>query len=133
MPLPPAPSKRAALLSPEAYSLKAAEEPFELEADTVPLVPAPVVQPARLPEVTAMTPPPAAKAGGRAVGRSRKPASVANPVVAERSEMAPPLQKAMPAVSTAARSPRPAQVTPSAGSRRRSAGKAGNGPAALRA
>ncbi|MDO8887563.1 MAG: PhoH family protein [Hydrogenophaga sp.] len=131
MPLPPAPSKRAALLSPEAYSLKAAEEPFELEADTVPLVPAPVVQPARLPEVTAMTPPPAAKAGGRAVGRSRKPASVANPVVAERSEMAPPLQKAMPAVSTAARSPRPAQVTPSAGSRRRSAGKAGNGPARL--
>ncbi|MDZ4280357.1 MAG: PhoH family protein [Hydrogenophaga sp.] len=131
MPLPPAPSKRAALLSPEAYSLKAAEEPFEPEADTSPLVPEPVVQPARLPEVTAMTPPPAAKAGGRAIGRSRKPTAVASPVVAERSEMAPPLQKIMPAVSTAARSPRPAQVTPSAGSRRRSAGKAGNGPARL--
>ncbi|WP_291217564.1 PhoH family protein [Hydrogenophaga sp.] len=131
MPLPPAPSKRAALLSPEAYSLKAAEEPFELEADASPLVSAPVVQPARLPEVTAMTPPPAAKAGGRAVGRSRKPTAVASPVVAERSEMAPTLQKVMPAVSTAARSPRPAQVTPSAGSRRRSAGKAGNGPARL--
>ena len=29
MPLPPAPSKRAALLSPEAFSLKASEAAFE--------------------------------------------------------------------------------------------------------
>ncbi|AOF87537.1 phoH-like family protein [Hydrogenophaga sp. RAC07] len=132
MPLPPAPSKRAALLSPEAYSLKAAEEPFELEVVTAPVVVLPEAQPARLPEreAVALAPPPAAKTAGRAGGRGRKPA-VATPVVAERSETAPVLQKATTPVIPAPRSPQSAQVTASSGSRRRTAGKAGNGPARL--
>ncbi len=131
MPLPPAPSKRAALLSPEAYSLKAAEEPFELEAVASPVVSAPVAQPARLPEAAAMTQPPAAKTAGRAGGRGRKPAAVATPVVAERAETAPLLHKAPTPVVPAPRSLQAAQVTASSGSRRRTAGKAGNGPARL--
>ena len=36
MPLPPAPTKRAALLSPESYSLKAAEDVFEEVLDVIP-------------------------------------------------------------------------------------------------
>jgi len=131
MPLPPAPSKRAALLSPEAYSLKAAEEPFELETAASPAVPAPVAQPARLAEATAMTPPPAAKPAGRAGGRGRKPATVATPVQTERTETAPATSKATTPVVPAARSAQAAQVTASSGSRRRAAGKAGNGPARL--
>jgi PhoH-like ATPase len=131
MPLPPAPSKRAALLSPEAYSLKASEEPFEPEADFLAPVPAPAAQAVRQTEreATALTPPPAVKAAGRTGGRGRKPAE-ARPVVAERLEAAPLPQKAMPPVSPATGSPLPAKVTPSAG-RRRTAGRVGNGPARL--
>lgn len=129
MPLPPAPSKRAALLSPEAYSLKAAEEPFELETEAAPDGALPAVQTARPPkrEADAMTPPPAAKKAGR----GRKPATVANPVVAERPEAAPLLPKVMPSASPAPRSQQPAQVTASSGSRRRTASKTSNGPARL--
>ena len=56
MPLPPAPSKRAALLSPDAYNLKAADDPFDL-ADTLDQ-PQPVAAPAPRVEttVTALTP-----------------------------------------------------------------------------
>ena len=133
MPLPPAPSKRAALLSPEAYSLKAADEPFEREAEATSVAPVPAAQTASQPEraTAVILPPPVSKAAGRTGGRGRKPAAAASPVVAERDETAPLLQKAVPAVNPAARSPQPAQVTPSAGSRRRTAGKAGNGPARL--
>lgn len=54
MPLPPAPTKRAALLSPESYSLKAAEDHFEAVIDTLPLAPSsrPVPQ-ADAPEASA--------------------------------------------------------------------------------
>ncbi len=132
MPLPPAPSKRAALLSPEAYSLRAAEEPSELEADASPVVMAPVAQSARPPEAAATTPPqPTAKTAGRAGARGRKPAAQVTPVVAERAETAPALQKAATPVVPAPRNPQAAQVTASSGSRRRAAGKAGNGPARL--
>jgi PhoH-like ATPase len=42
MPLPPAPTKRAALLAPEAYSLKSAEMPFEGLAEPAPDTDSPV-------------------------------------------------------------------------------------------
>ncbi len=131
MPLPPAPSKRAALLAPEAYSLKAIEEPFELDTDASPVASAPKAQAPRLSETAAKTPPPAAKAAGRAGGRGRKPAAVPSPALAERPEADPFLQKATASVIQASRSPQTAQVTASSGSRRRVAGKVGNGPARL--
>ncbi len=133
MPLPPAPSKRAALLSPEAYSLRAADEPSELQAETAPVVVIPAAQPKLLSEseTAAPTSPASAKTTGRAAGRGRKPATAAAPVVAERVEPTSLLQKPPAPVVPAPRSPQAAQVTASSGSRRRPAGKAGTGPARL--
>ncbi len=133
MPLPPAPSKRAALLSPEAYSLKAAEEPFDLEINAAPDAALASVQPALPPkrDADAMAPPPAAKSAGRAGGRGRKPTTPATPAVAERSEAKPTLPKVMPSEGPAPRTQQPAQVTTSSGSRRRTSAKVSNGPARL--
>lgn len=135
MPLPPAPSKRAALLSPEAYSLKAAEEPFDLVADVLPASPAPSVQAVRQVErATAAPTLPAGKPAGKSAGRGRKPAAAA-PAVAEGPKVQPALERAAPAAALAStqapRIPVAAQVTASSGSRRRSTGKAGAGPARL--
>ncbi len=83
MPLPPAPTKRAALLSPEAYSLKAVEDAFEPEAalDTTP-APALPSMPMRKPEATE---PAAAGRADRSASRTRraspKPPHVQTPVV----------------------------------------------------
>ncbi|MDP1687122.1 PhoH family protein [Hydrogenophaga sp.] len=135
MPLPPAPSKRAALLSPEAYSLKAAEEPFDLVADVLPASPAPSVQAVRQVErATAAPTLPAGKPAGKSAGRGRKPAAAA-PAVAEGPKVQPAPERAAPAAALAStqapRIPVAAQVTASSGSRRRSTGKAGAGPARL--
>ena len=136
MPLPPAPSKRAALLSPEAYSLKAAEEPFDLAADELPASATPAVQAVQQVErVTTVPTQPAGKPAGKSAGRGRKPAA-AVPVVAEVPKAQPALlERAAPAAvvatTQAPRNPIAAQVTASSGSRRRSAGKSGAGPARL--
>ncbi|MDM7941305.1 MAG: PhoH family protein [Hydrogenophaga sp.] len=134
MPLPPAPSKRAALLSPEAYSLRAADEPFEPEVDATPIPPLPAAAPVRAAEreTPPLTPQPAARSGAKSGGRGRKPAPAAMPEVPQRAEMAPVPETAAPVqANPPQRSPLQAQVTPSAGSRRRTAGKGGSGPARL--
>ena len=130
MPLPPAPSKRAALLSPEAYSLKAAEEPFEPAADTPLTAASPAVPTVRAPEAAEMASPPAAKTAGRSGSRGRKSNAATTPVVAERAQAAPSAQRALVPATPVDRSPQPAQATPSTG-RRRTTGKASNGPARL--
>ncbi|OGB15014.1 MAG: phosphate starvation-inducible protein PhoH [Burkholderiales bacterium RIFCSPHIGHO2_12_FULL_67_38] len=83
MPLPPAPSKRAALLSPDAYNLKAADDPFDL-ADTLDQ-PQPVAAPAPRVEttVTALTP----KTGRRSPqSRTRKSPPTDKPSVTPKAE-----------------------------------------------
>jgi PhoH-like ATPase len=133
MPLPPAPSKRAALLAPDAYSLRAAEEPLDLHPSLEPSAPA-AVAPATQP----------APVGGRPNGRGGRKATAPEP--AARAEVAP---KAVPAAPARLPSPPPAvpearhtradvpldanaRVSPVASNRRRNAGKsASNGPARL--
>ena len=131
MPLPPAPSKRAALLSPEAYSLKAVEEPFELVVDASAAAPLPATSMERpsASESAPVTPAPVAKAGGRGGSRGRKPVVSPIPMVAEGSEVSL-VQDKTAQTGLPPRGPQPAQVTVSAGSRRRSSGKS-NGPARL--
>ncbi len=124
MPLPPAPSKRAALLAPDAYSLRAAEEPLDLN---------PVLEPSA--PVAPATPAGSAPKGN---GRGRKPSTTAAvaraevpkapvrppaPVVAK----APEVRQPVPEAPAEPRTP----VAPVASNRRRTAGKAGNGPARL--
>jgi len=124
MPLPPAPSKRAALLAPDAYSLRAAEEPLDLNPVAEPTAPVSTDTPAA----------PAPKGNGR----GRKPTSPATnaraevpktpvrapaPVVAKAPEVRQPVAEAPAEPRT--------PVSPVASNRRRGAGKSGNGPARL--
>ena len=124
MPLPPAPSKRAALLAPDAYSLRAAEEPLDLN---------PVLEPSAT--VAPATPTGSAPKGH---GRGRKPSMAAASARAEVPKA--PVRPPAPVVAKApeVRQPVPeapaeprAPVAPVASNRRRTAGKAGNGPARL--
>ncbi|MBU7571911.1 MAG: PhoH family protein [Hydrogenophaga sp.] len=124
MPLPPAPSKRAALLAPDAYSLRAAEEPLDLN---------PVLEPSAT--VAPATPTGSAPKGH---GRGRKPSMTAASARAEVPKA--PVRPPAPVVAKApeVRQPVPeapaeprAPVAPVASNRRRTAGKAGNGPARL--
>lgn len=124
MPLPPAPSKRAALLAPDAYSLRAAEEPLDLN---------PVLEPSA--SVAPATPAGSVPKGN---GRGRKPATTAPSTHAEVPKA--PVRAPAPVVAKApeVRQPVPeapaetrAPVAPVASNRRRTAGKAGNGPARL--
>ncbi|MGQ3003068.1 MAG: PhoH family protein [Hydrogenophaga sp.] len=124
MPLPPAPSKRAALLAPDAYSLRAAEEPLDLN---------PVLEPSA--PVAPATPAGSAPKGN---GRGRKPSTTA--AVARAEVPKAPVRPPAPVVAKApeVRQPVPeapaeprAPVAPVASNRRRTAGKAGNGPARL--
>jgi PhoH-like ATPase len=124
MPLPPAPSKRAALLAPDAYSLRAAEEPLDLNPVLEPSVP-----------VAPATPAGSAPKGN---GRGRKPSTTAASARAEVPKA--PVRPPAPVVAKApeVRQPVPegpveprAPVAPVASNRRRTAGKAGNGPARL--
>ena len=125
MPLPPAPSKRAALLAPDAYSLRAAEEPLDLNPVLEPSTPAALANPA--------------EAAPKGNGRGRKPATTASSARAEvpktpaRPPAAAPAAKAVevrqpvPDAPAETRTP----VAPVASNRRRTAGKTGNGPARL--
>lgn len=124
MPLPPAPSKRAALLAPDAYSLRAAEEPLDLN---------PVLEPSAT--VAPATPTGSAP---KRHGRGRKPSMAAASARAEVPKA--PVRPPAPVVAKApeVRQPVPeapaeprAPVAPVASNRRRTAGKAGNGPARL--
>ncbi len=83
MPLPPAPTKRAALLSPESYSLKAAEDHFEAVLDALP----------------ESAPSAAPTAGVEAPKAS--PARRGNRPKARRTEQAPDQDKSFPKRSTA--------------------------------
>jgi PhoH-like ATPase len=124
MPLPPAPSKRAALLAPDAYSLRAAEEPLDLN---------PVLEPST--PVATLSP---AGSMPKGQGRGRKPSTTAPSARADA-----PKAPARPAPLVEAKAPEvhqpvteaPAEprtpVAPVASNRRRAAGKAGNGPARL--
>ena len=123
MPLPPAPSKRAALLAPDAYSLRAAEEPLDLN---------PVLEPSA-PVAPAAQAVPAPKGNGR----GRKPSTTATSARAEvpktpvrapaPAAKAPEVRQPVPEAPAETR----AHVAPVASNRRRTAGKAGNGPARL--
>ncbi|MGE0348624.1 PhoH family protein [Hydrogenophaga sp.] len=124
MPLPPAPSKRAALLAPDAYSLRAAEEPLEL------------LDPTGAPEPSSANEPIARKlpSNTRPNGRERK-SGPPSPVVLRNEAPQAPV-----APSPQARRPRedgpaavaPANVAPVASKRRRNAGKSTySGPARL--
>ncbi|MBQ0919131.1 PhoH family protein [Hydrogenophaga aromaticivorans] len=68
MPLPPAPSKRAALLASDAYSLRASEELISFSPE-----PERVATPLRAAPAAPASEAPTAKAGTRSRGRERKP------------------------------------------------------------
>jgi len=122
MPLPPAPTKRAALLSAEAYRLKAAEDSFEVSLE--PVVPPANEAPARRAQTQ---PQPAAKqsAAPRNEGRSRqvapdqrpsepkpKPVSVAKaPVAAAPVAASSPPSVSAQAPASARRSARGRQAS----------------------
>ncbi len=125
MPLPPAPSKRAALLAPDAYTLKAAEESLDASAMPEWVSPAPA------------SPPPAAEEARPAARSSRgrtppPPQPRSEPPAPARSEApVPQARRPAPARPVPQAAP-PAAVVPEAVGRRRAAGKApGNGPARL--
>ncbi|MCW5652685.1 PhoH family protein [Hydrogenophaga sp.] len=127
MPLPPAPTKRAALLAPDAYTLKAAEESLDFAAALEP-APRPVdaAPPAR------QSPPARQPARGRKTEATTAPPPVAlAPAPPTREE--PTVAKApnrKPAESTP--SAAPAQATPVASVRRRGTGRsAATGPTRL--
>jgi len=126
MPLPPAPTKRAALLSAEAYSLKAAEDSLDFSPEPVPL-------PADAPLKSRAAPQPEIKqaTAQRNEGRGRpvtgdqrqpevkpKPAVVA---VADVPESVKPAAAPEPA-SAAVKTPAPASGRRSARSRQASSG-----------
>jgi PhoH-like ATPase len=132
MPLPPAPSKRAALLSPDAYNLKAADDPFDL-ADAMER-PSPVA--ATVPRVETTVTELAPKTGRRnAQSRARKSPQAdraSSPSKADATATIVTLSVAQP---TEARIEKPRQDTPAvevekasapspvASNRRRASGK----------
>ena len=133
MPLPPAPTKRAALLAPDAYSLKAAEDPLDLLPESAP---APMTRAA--PAAPASTT--AQPKSDRSRGRGRKPADlpVAPPVRADvpvptAERPAPEAQATAPANPPVQARANETTGSPRPGSRRVGRGKpgGGTGPARL--
>ncbi|MCV0440179.1 MAG: PhoH family protein [Hydrogenophaga sp.] len=125
MPLPPAPSKRAALLAPDAYSLRAAEEPLELLS--APEAPKPAA--ANEPVVRE------APSRTRSNGRGRKTGSP-QPVVARdeapQAPVAPAPQARQSRGDVPAAGAPASNAAPMASSRRRNGGKSTHtGPARL--
>ncbi len=118
MPLPPAPSKRAALLSPEAFSLKASEAAFEEAVAQS--------QPAARPRATAPVLAPQAPASTHAAGGKPRKATPRNarPVAeAPDSPRARPVQPATrktPVAAQAPATPTPQPVATTAKATRRS-------------
>jgi PhoH-like ATPase len=124
MPLPPAPAKRAALLSAEAYQLKASEDSFDLspEPERTP-VSAPAPRPA------ATTPAATSSRGGR--GRASQRTASRETEHAPAPARAPATEPKL-AIAEAAPSP-PSDPAPSPVARRKPARtrSASNGPARL--
>jgi len=133
MPLPPAPTKRAALLAPDAYSLKAAEEPFDFSPE-----PEPASVSRALP--SAPTTEPTAPKNGRTRERVRKPAEAptpptsrgAPPAAPERLQVIENRSPPAPSAPVVARE-KSAPTSPVSSNRRSSRGKTGGstGPARL--
>jgi PhoH-like ATPase len=125
MPLPPAPSKRAALLAPDAYSLRAAEEPLELLS--APEAPKPAA--ANEPVVRE------APSRTRSNGRGRKTGSPPPVVARDEAPQAPvaPAPQARQSRGDVPAAGAPASnAAPMASSRRRNGGKSTHtGPARL--
>jgi PhoH-like ATPase len=123
MPLPPAPTKRAALLSPEAYSLKAAEDSLDSPVVEMPPMPRPAAAPARTPAAeTERTAKPQRRHGkGRdSAERSTALAPLApSQPVPEVPRPAPPLEsRQAPAPTVVSSLVAPAGVSPVASNRR---------------
>jgi PhoH-like ATPase len=127
MPLPPAPTKRAALLAPEAYSLKSSDDAFDGAASFQPDPPTAlrVDSPAPAPVKTSIEP-------TKPATRPRK-TDTASPV--KRATVAAP-QPATTRVDLAAPrlplpTPAPATLAPHAGARRRGGKAAAHGATRL--
>ena len=124
MPLPPAPAKRAALLSAEAYRLKAAEDRFDL-------LPEPALALSGEPSISQATPaevapfkPSTARSGSRGRAAAREPVPA--------TQRPAPAAEALPAFSAPAASPaRPSAPAPTDRRRSSRARSATNGPARL--
>ncbi|MDR7094230.1 PhoH family protein [Hydrogenophaga laconesensis] len=124
MPLPPAPSKRAALLAPDAYSLRAAEEPLDLN---------PVLEPSMPPAVAPQAP---AAPSAKTKARGRQPAASGARIQAEAPAPVAPARApvvAAPATRQPAAEASADRTPPATNSnRRRTTGKAAHqGPARL--
>ncbi len=127
MPLPPAPTKRAALLAPEAYSLKSSEDTDDSAPNFLPeppqalLVAAPASPPLNM-----------GNAPTKPAGRPRKTESIAP---AKRTAVAAPQPDSVRAERAVPQPPSPAPVTvalaPHAGARRRGGKAAAHGTTRL--
>jgi PhoH-like ATPase len=135
MPLPPAPTKRAALLAPDAYSLKAAEDPLDLlpEPD-----PAPMTRAAAAAVTSSEAPRPTGDRSRRPRKSADQPA--AQPQLRATTAPAPVPTERPPATRVAAPEPAATQARPPettgphmTGNRRAGRTKAngGTGPARL--
>ncbi|MBT9554333.1 MAG: PhoH family protein [Hydrogenophaga sp.] len=129
MPLPPAPSKRAALLAPDAYSLKSSEDSHDgatgILSNPPQALQAAALAPPPMHATIPLTKPPARARKAEAapsVKRAAVPAPQPQPVTvrAERAAPQPPLS-----------APAPAAVAPHAGTRRRGGKAAAQGATRL--
>jgi PhoH-like ATPase len=122
MPLPPAPSKRAALLAPEAYNLKVSDDSFDEFPASAPA--APPHQESRQPKASAPSSATEAKKKQKAVAPSTRTASV--PTIVEKEVAATPSTLRTDRQPTAA-----AEVTTEQVRRRAAKTTASSGPARL--
>ncbi|MDQ7744081.1 PhoH family protein [Hydrogenophaga pseudoflava] len=123
MPLPPAPSKRAALLAPEAYNLKSSDDSFDDEFPASAPAPSLHREPRQIKQPAPATPTVGARKKAKAVSTS--------PTVAPRSVVPEALASAPPATDTE-KPPVTTSTAPVEPVRRRSARTAASsGPARL--
>ncbi|WP_066154561.1 PhoH family protein [Hydrogenophaga pseudoflava] len=121
MPLPPAPSKRAALLAPEAYNLKAGEDSFDEFPASAPAVPP--HQESRQAKASPPSAPADAKKKPKAAAPSTRTASV--PSIVEK------VVAATPSTPSTDRQPTAAEVSAEPVRRRAAKTTASSGPARL--
>ncbi|OPF63368.1 MULTISPECIES: PhoH family protein [Hydrogenophaga] len=121
MPLPPAPSKRAALLAPEAYNLKAGEDSFDEFPASAPAVPP--HQESRQAKASPPSAPADAKKKPKAAAPSTRTASV--PSIVEK------VVAATPSTLSTDRQPTAAEVSAEPVRRRAAKTTASSGPARL--
>ncbi len=130
MPLPPAPAKRAALLSPESYSLKAAEDHFESVVDTLPeavpsAAPAPRAETPNVSQTRRDNRPKASRSEQPPVARDRPSSKRSTTPVAEPLSTPASVQARSGQPPAEARAPaKPSNVSPVASNRRTGRSKA---------